>query len=172
MKLILNSNFRVQGMLFSTIVLYYNCITPTSEIMCMHFILSSHHFSSHICNLICHKKAIWFSKDEGEVTNIQTMSMRVHFLDVLLELVWLDERYLGPIAAPPPMTLIVKFATQWGKFHNDGVWLFRLTFQEGEPGFVYKLSMKAFNCYLQTWNLSNILHDQIFGPKILHTKNA
>ena len=30
MKLIQNSNFRVQGMLFSTIVLYYNCITPIS----------------------------------------------------------------------------------------------------------------------------------------------
>ena len=23
----------------------------------------------------------------------------------------------------------------------------------------------------QTWNLSNILHDQIFGPTILHSKN-
>ena len=26
--------------------------------------------------------------------------------------------------------------------------------------------------WTQTWNLSKILHDQIFGPKILHTKNA
>ena len=24
----------------------------------------------------------------------------------------------------------------------------------------------------QTWNLSNVLHDQIFGPKILHSKNT
>ena len=24
----------------------------------------------------------------------------------------------------------------------------------------------------QTWKLSNVLHDQIFGPKILHNKNT
>ena len=30
MKLIKKSKFRVQGMFFSTIVLYYNCITPIS----------------------------------------------------------------------------------------------------------------------------------------------
>ena len=84
------------------------------------------------------------------------MSIRVHFLGVLLELVWLDERYLGLIAAPPPLTLIVKFATQWdishfccrklttrGKFHNFGVWLFRLIIQEGEPGFVYKVEYES-----------------------------
>ena len=51
MKLIQNSNFRVQGMLFSSIiVLYYNSITPiyTGYIwkhMCIQFILYSHHIS-------------------------------------------------------------------------------------------------------------------------------
>ena len=33
--------------------------------------------------------------------------------------------------------------------------------------------MRQILCFLlQTWNLSKILHDRIFGPKILHTKSA
>ena len=33
----------------------------------MHFMLSGHHNSSHICNQICHKKIVSkFSKNEGE----------------------------------------------------------------------------------------------------------
>ena len=48
-------------------------ITPQNgplslEILCMHFILSSRHISSLICNHICHKKfATSFSKREGGV---------------------------------------------------------------------------------------------------------
>ena len=43
MKLIQNSNFRAQVMFFSTIVLYYNCITPLSGYQVD--ALSSHHIS-------------------------------------------------------------------------------------------------------------------------------
>ena len=44
MKLIQNRNFKVQGMLFSTIVLYYNCITPISgnHMHAFHTIWPSH----------------------------------------------------------------------------------------------------------------------------------
>ena len=58
MKLIQNSSFPVQGMFFFLQQLH--CITIVLhlylEIMCMHFILSSHHISSHICKHIRHKK--------------------------------------------------------------------------------------------------------------------
>ena len=74
------SGFRVcyfQQLYCITIVLHLYL-----EIMCMHFILSSHHISSHICNHICHKKlqcnfpkirglgskAVWnFSKDSSDL---------------------------------------------------------------------------------------------------------
>ena len=57
------SGFRVcffQQLYCITIVLHLYL-----EIMCMHFILSSHHISSHICNHMSHKRfAIKFSKNE------------------------------------------------------------------------------------------------------------
>ena len=77
------SGFRVcyfQQLYCITIVLHLYL-----EIMCMHFILSSHHISSHICNHICHKKlqcnfpkirglgskAVWnFSKDSSDLVAV------------------------------------------------------------------------------------------------------
>ena len=56
MHLIQNSNFRAQGMFFQQLYCNTFVLHLYLEIMCMHFILSSHHISSHICNHICHKK--------------------------------------------------------------------------------------------------------------------
>ena len=42
---------------------------------------------------------------------------------------------------------------------------------EKDPKFFLISKMEKWP-YPQTWNLSKILHDRIFGPKILHTKNA
>ena len=57
MKSIQNSNFRVQRMLFSTIVLYYNCITPISgnHVHAFHTIQPSY-LLAYICNIKCHNK--------------------------------------------------------------------------------------------------------------------